>query len=96
MPNIFDELTPAERHAALRRGSRRLYSTYLRSDAWRELRARVIRRAGAACEQCGRGFLTPLDVHHRTYRRIGAEQEADLLALCRACHAQADKRRRAA
>jgi 5-methylcytosine-specific restriction endonuclease McrA len=28
----------------------------------------------------------PLDVHHRTYERRGAEKAEDVIVLCRRCH----------
>jgi hypothetical protein len=64
------------------------YHEYLRSPRWRELRQRMLLRAGGKCQRCERrwqdyGFL---DVHHRHYRRFGAEREADLIVLCRECH----------
>lgn len=64
------------------------YAQYLRSDHWRMLRQRMLARSGGICQRCQRshrdyGFL---DVHHRDYRRFGAEREADLIVLCRECH----------
>lgn len=64
------------------------YREYLRSDRWREIRRRMLLRCGGICQRCNRswqdyGFL---DVHHRDYRRFGAEREADLIVLCRECH----------
>lgn len=59
------------------------YSDYLQSTHWRELRLRILDRAGWACERCGRAAT---QVHHRTYERIGAELDADLEALCVPCH----------
>jgi hypothetical protein len=29
-----------------------------------------------------------LDVHHRTYERVGQEQLRDLIVLCRTCHSR--------
>lgn len=65
------------------------YREYLRSEHWRALRQRMLLRAGGICQRCARssrhyGFL---DVHHLDYRRLGAEREADLVVLCRECHA---------
>lgn len=64
------------------------YAQYLRSEHWRMLRQRMLARSGGICQRCQRshrdyGFL---DVHHRDYRRFGAEREADLIVLCRECH----------
>ena len=34
-----------------------------------------------------------LELHHKTYKRLGRELPKDLLLLCSACHPAADKRR---
>lgn len=60
------------------------YHAYLRSQAWRDKRAAAIRRAGGRCQMCYR--QGPLEVHHRTYERLGNERDEDLTVLCRSCH----------
>jgi ribosomal protein L37E len=45
---------------------------------------RVLERAEGRCERCGERRAT--QVHHLTYRRVGAEAFRDLLAICNACH----------
>ena len=68
-----------------RGGSRAWYrKKYLRSPHWRARRARSIALAGNRCERCGRGGS--LDVHHRSYARLGRERDRDLRVLCRDCH----------
>jgi hypothetical protein len=57
---------------------------YLRSPHWRETRERALERAGHRCQVCN--SEQRLDVHHRTYERIGAEEPGDLTVLCRRCH----------
>jgi hypothetical protein len=60
------------------------YDDYLLSEAWRQRRNYMIRSAGHRCQvgnQRGR-----LDLHHRTYDRLGYELREDLLVLCRECH----------
>lgn len=57
---------------------------YLRSDHWRETRLAALERAEHRCQVCNRDGS--LDVHHRTYERLGEERPADLTVLCRACH----------
>jgi 5-methylcytosine-specific restriction endonuclease McrA len=62
------------------------YTTYLKSDQWRETRRRIWRRAKGRCEQCGgKGH----HVHHKSYARLGAEQDSDLQLLCDFCHDRA-------
>lgn len=57
---------------------------FLRSREWREMRDRVMNRAGRTCEAC---LAAPaIDVHHVTYRQ-GIMPPAWLLkAVCRSCH----------
>jgi hypothetical protein len=59
------------------------YRSYLRSGHWMALRSAYLARFGAGCQVCGR---SPMDIHHRTYRRLGAEPLTDLVGLCRECH----------
>jgi 5-methylcytosine-specific restriction endonuclease McrA len=80
---------------ALWRWARRLvrrwqYRRYLRSAHWQKTRLDAVRRAGYRCERCGAGGR--LEVHHRTYARIGHERPGDLAALCRSCHRAAHGR----
>jgi hypothetical protein len=60
------------------------YNEYLQTPEWQEKRAEARARAGGRCQVCN--SLGPLDVHHRTYERRGAERESDLIVLCRNCH----------
>lgn len=57
---------------------------YLRSDHWRETRLRALEAAGNRCQVCNSDRR--LDVHHRTYERLGREAPGDLTVLCRGCH----------
>jgi 5-methylcytosine-specific restriction endonuclease McrA len=61
------------------------YFAYLRSWCWFWRRKRALHRAGYRCERCRGG--EHLDVHHRTYERLGRELDEDLEVLCRDCHA---------
>ena len=60
------------------------YHAYLETDAWQERREAALNRACHRCQVCNSG--RSLDVHHRTYARLGQELEADLTVLCRGCH----------
>lgn len=62
-------------------------TVYLRSEHWKTVSAAARARADHRCEECGHGGR--LDVHHLTYERLGAEDPADLRALCRTCHDRA-------
>lgn len=61
------------------------YPAYLRSPEWRETRAAALVRAGHAC-QLDLTHVLDLEVHHRTYARLGEERPEDLFVLCEKCH----------
>ena len=65
------------------------YEQYLQSKHWREdVRPAAIERADRRCQLCGRktGVPWPLNVHHNTYDRLGAELDSDVIVLCQRCH----------
>lgn len=67
------------------------YNVYLQSTHWRNLRAEKIREVGYRCEGCQTAYDVwepgqSLDVHHKTYERLGFELLEDLEVLCRECH----------
>jgi 5-methylcytosine-specific restriction endonuclease McrA len=53
----------------------------------------VIKLRGAKCERCGRAG--DLELHHKTYERLGNERFSDLELLCNPCHGEADRVREA-
>jgi restriction endonuclease Mrr len=61
------------------------YHQYLRTPEWRRARAAALERAGHACS-LDVTHTQELDVHHRTYERLGHELATDLVVLCRSCH----------
>jgi hypothetical protein len=61
------------------------YRDYLRTPEWRRTRAAALVRAGNCCS-LDVTHTRDLEVHHRTYERLGEELAADLVVLCRACH----------
>ena len=61
------------------------YDQYLLSPEWKERRKAAIDWARGACQLCN-SPEEPLNVHHRTYDRLGAELPADLVVLCKDCH----------
>jgi hypothetical protein len=63
------------------------YRSYLQSNSWRIKRRRILDLAGNRCEKCGAN--EKLQVHHLTYKRLGAELDTDLVALCPGCHYKA-------
>ncbi len=60
------------------------YADYLASPQWQARREWTITAAGYRCQLCNASG--PLDVHHRTYERLGHELPGDLIALCETCH----------
>ena len=56
---------------------------YMRSDAWKELRALVFQRDGKRCVLCTYWATT---VHHWHYRTYGRETGSELASLCGGCH----------
>jgi 5-methylcytosine-specific restriction endonuclease McrA len=69
------------------RSSERYRRWYLSSRQWRRRRAAWFKRNGGYCRACG--YTGRLDLHHKTYERLGHEYDRDLVALCRFHHRQA-------
>lgn len=61
------------------------YQEYINSERWKEKSKAHLDRNGRWCRACkiSRG---PMEVHHRTYDRMGYELPTDLVVLCRTCH----------
>lgn len=66
------------------------YNLYLRTQHWKQMRALAIDRYGRTCVLCDGD--DNVNVHHRTYERIGRERLDDLVVLCRKCHASHHRR----
>ena len=62
------------------------YRTYLLSDSWRATRERY--RASKLPQGCWVCRVPNVDLHHRTYARLGNEKVIDLVPLCREHHDQ--------
>lgn len=60
------------------------YQAYLNSPDWRRVRNRALKNAGWRCERCV--SKRDLQVHHKTYERLGREWDTDLEVLCANCH----------
>lgn len=63
---------------------RQNYEEYLRSTRWQILRGEALQRFDNRCALCYDD--RNLEVHHRTYDRLGDEEISDLVALCSWCH----------
>lgn len=62
------------------------YQEYLKSSHWRTMRRKALENAEHSCQLCNSD--SELNVHHRTYDRIGHERLTDVIVLCRDCHAK--------
>jgi 5-methylcytosine-specific restriction endonuclease McrA len=62
------------------------YGAWLETDEWQAIREKALERAEHCCADCGseRG----LEVHHLTYRNLGAERPEDLVVVCSDCHVE--------
>jgi hypothetical protein len=60
------------------------YIAYLGSPEWQRKRRVALAQAEHRCQVCN--GARELDVHHRTYERLGDERPTDLTVLCRRCH----------
>lgn len=66
------------------------YAKYINSHSWRTnvVRLGELAASGKRCRLCfAPGTrLSPLQVHHATYVRLGCEAVGDLTTLCPQCH----------
>lgn len=60
------------------------YAIYIASAKWRLFRQQVLFRDKDRCVLCNDNGA--LEVHHRTYERLGKEQLEDCYTLCPRCH----------
>mgnify|MGYP000274206070 CR=1 FL=1 len=60
------------------------YDKYLLSEEWAKKREKVLNRANGICEGCGENNAN--QVHHLTYKNVGAEFLFELVAICHECH----------
>lgn len=61
------------------------YTTYMQSPEWRKVRDRALEFWKCRCCICF--GLDQVEVHHRTYERLGHEWLSDVVCLCKPCHA---------
>lgn len=73
-----------QRAAALATLGYASYGDYLNSPAWDGLRRRYYEQRPRICHTCGAG--DGVQLHHRTYERVGREELDDLMPLCNPCH----------
>lgn len=67
------------------------YIRVLKSARWKKMKKDRIWAVRFRCEQCGEGGTErTLQLHHKTYERLGQELPEDVVLLCSACHSGAD------
>lgn len=76
-PLVFEPLKPPE-------NVRVKYEEYIRSPEWHEKAAAIKKKFGGRCQACNSNVK--VQVHHRTYERLGHELDTDLTVLCEHCH----------
>jgi hypothetical protein len=60
------------------------YFAYMRSPQWAAVVRRYFKKHRRRCAACP--SETHIQLHHRTYVRLEAEYDSDLVALCDTCH----------
>ena len=60
------------------------YSQYLESTHWKLFRFNIFAKRGMRCERCA--SVKDINIHHKTYKRLGCELPEDVEVLCRVCH----------
>lgn len=56
----------------------------MQSAEWAERKKRYFFNHERKCRACG--SCSSIELHHKTYARMGEERDQDLVALCRRCH----------
>jgi hypothetical protein len=60
------------------------YKEYLKTEHWRLVKLHFYQKNKEECAVC-KSHLH-LNLHHKTYARLGMELEKDLICLCKNCH----------
>jgi hypothetical protein len=80
---VFDsEIDQESKHP--KPSQRNLYHDYLKSEQWAKKKKEVLDFWDYKCALCGSNAR--IEVHHRTYERLGRERLTDLIPLCHKCH----------
>lgn len=64
------------------------YSEFLRSEYWKIIRKKILKRDGNKCRICG--FEKNLQIHHDSYKHHFREHRhlKDLMVMCGKCHTE--------
>lgn len=71
------------RRGARQHWTKEAYQVYLTQPHWQEIRKKMYSRYNR-CQMCK--SKDKLNIHHLTYRRLGREQDEDLIVVCEYCH----------
>lgn len=67
---------------------------YMQSPSWRKIRQKRLEKDKFRCQNIHViGGKQGLEVHHKSYVRLGNERLSDLITLCRRCHNDIHKRK---
>lgn len=87
--------------AEIPKGVKPIYDDHINSSVWRNIRKKRLEKDRYTCQYCSvwRVLLSfiikpKLQVHHKTYKRFGAERITDLVTLCVKHHNYIHKRKR--
>ncbi len=83
--NKPERLTPTEKHQKAEELRKLPYTEYLKTQYWGARRLFALKRAQYRCQVCNASDK-PLNVHHRSYERLGEERNTDIIVLCQPCH----------
>jgi 5-methylcytosine-specific restriction endonuclease McrA len=77
---------------------RERYNKVIASSYWEKLRQRFLEKHDFKCCRCGwqKTYLDKsrnIELHHKTYERLGKERDEDLELVCSVCHVKADRER---
>jgi len=66
------------------------HEKYLKSGIWKRKRIFILKKRGCKCENCGYKpkEKSELHLHHKTYRKWGAEHQNHLKIMCKDCHSK--------
>ena len=87
---LFNGRTYESRARVLRRMGFRSYAEYLKSDLWREVKARMFKVKGTNCYLCNRPAYTG---HHNRYHEddLNGNRLKFLHPICQKCHSEIER-----
>lgn len=62
------------------------YRDYIQSQRWMQRKRKYFETHEKKCKACKTSRR--IELHHKTYNRLGQERDADLVPLCQLCHSK--------